>query len=94
MKLYHTLLTEFKDKQMAYAPIAILGQSCTGSIAAMLILMSDVSKGMLLTQLFLVTILCMLFNGSVLAQQKSKDIFNLLLASVAFSIFIITIHLI
>jgi len=94
MKLYNSLLDEFKKQKMGYASIAIIGQSCIGSVAAMLILMSDASKGMLLIQLFFVTILCMGFNGAVIAQQKTNIIFNLLLISVAFSIFIITINLI
>ncbi|WP_373516348.1 hypothetical protein [Pricia sp.] len=91
---YHNLLTEFKKQQMGYATIAIIGQSCLGSIAAMMILMSNVSKIPLLTALFLVTILCMAFNGAVLAQLKSKTIFNLLIASVLFSFLMITVHLI
>lgn len=93
-KVYHDLLTEFKRQQTGYAAIATLGQSCIGSIAVMIILMSDLSKLPLLAELFLVTILCMAFNAAVLAQLKPKTIFNLLIASVLFCVIIITIHLI
>jgi len=94
MKLYINLLEEFKNKQMVYATFGILGSSCIGSVAAMLILMSDAPKGLLLTQLFFVTILCMGFNGAVLAQLKSKIVFNMLLTSLAFSVLIIILNLI
>lgn len=92
MKLYNSLLDEFKRQKIGYVSIAIIGQGIIPSIATMLILMSDASKGIILLQLFFVIILCTSFNGAVIVQQKSKVIFNLLLLSVAFSIFIITIN--
>ena len=79
---------------MGYAAIAIIGQSCIGSVAAMLILMGNAPKMALLAQLFLVTILCMGFNGAVLAQQKPRIVFNLLLVSVVFNVLIIALYLI
>jgi len=85
MKIYNNLLAEFKREQTGYASIAIIPQSCIGSVAAMMILMSDLPKIPLLVLLFLVTILCMAYNGAVLAQLKSKTIFNLLIISVVFS---------
>lgn len=94
MKLYNDLLEEFKQGQMGYAAIAIIGQSCIGSVAAMIILMSDLSKVPLLLLLFLVTILCMAFNGAVLAQLKPRITFNLLVLSVMFSGVVIAIFLI
>ena len=63
MKMYKNLLTEFERGQMGYAAIAIIGQSCIGSVAAMLILMSDLSKIPLMSLLFLVTIFCMVLMG-------------------------------
>ncbi len=62
MKMYKNLLTEFERGQMGYAAIAIIGQSCIGFVAAMMILMSDLPKVPLLFLLFLVTIFCMAFN--------------------------------
>ncbi|WP_047414457.1 hypothetical protein [Cellulophaga sp. Hel_I_12] len=93
MNLYHHLFTEFKGKQLGYSAIAIIGQSCLGSIAAMLILKSAAPKVALLLELFLVTMVCMSFNAAVLAQLKPKITFNLLLLSVAFSIAIIASHM-
>lgn len=89
MKMYKNLLAEFERGQMGYSAIAIIGQSCIGSIAVMIILMSDLSKGLLLSLLFLVTIFCMAVNGAVLAQLKPKITLNLLVLSVLFSCIII-----
>lgn len=93
LKLYHSLLAEFKRQQTGYATIAIIGQSCLGSAAAMLLLMSGVQYLVNLVLLFAVTILCLGFNGAVLAQLKAKPTFNLLIASVLFSLSIIISHL-
>ncbi len=82
---YQSLLAEFKSMQAGYSTIGIIGQSCLGSIAAMMVLMSDLAPVALLGLLFLVTILCMAYNAAVLAQIKSKIIFNLLILSVLFS---------
>lgn len=94
MKLYNNLLEEFKNGQMGYAAFAILGQSCIGSIAAMMILISDLSQVTSLLLLFLVTILCMAFNAAVLAQLNPKLTFNLLILSILFSSIVITVFLI
>ena len=45
-----------------------------------------------MVQLFFVVILCMGFNGAVLAQQKPKIVFNLLLASVFINAFILLLN--
>tara|TARA_R110002050_G_scaffold67407_2_gene145897 strand:+ start:26233 stop:26517 length:285 start_codon:yes stop_codon:yes gene_type:complete len=92
MKIYANLLTEFKKNQLGYSAIAIIGQSCLGSVAAMLILKSEAQKVIVLLELFLVIIVCMFFNGAVLAQLKPKITFNLLLLSVLFSILVIAAH--
>ena len=92
MKIYANLLTEFKKNQIGYSAIAIIGQSCLGSVAAMLILKSEAQKVIVLLELFLVIIVCMFFNGAVLAQLKPKITFNLLLLSVVFSILVIAAH--
>lgn len=92
MELYKNLLKEYNSGIIGYATIGIIGQSCIGSAAVMLIFMnSDISRGLQMIELFLVTILCMGFNGAVLAQQKGKIQFNILVLSVFTSIlFIIT----
>lgn len=92
MKLYDTLLREFIKEQMGYATIAIIGQSCLGSVAAMFVLMNDLPVIALLSQLFLVTIFCMAYNGAVLAQLKAKHTFNLLILSVSYSLFTILVN--
>ncbi|APQ17779.1 hypothetical protein [Maribacter hydrothermalis] len=93
LRVYQSLLAEFKREQTGYASIAIIGQSCLGSAAAMVLLMSGVDQVMNLILLFLVTILCMAFNGAVLAQLSSKITFNLLILTVLFSSVVIVAHL-
>lgn len=92
MELYKNLLKEYNSGIIGYATIGIIGQSCIGSGAVMLILMNgDIPRSLQMIELFLVTILCMGFNGAVLAQQKGKIQFNILVISVFTSIlFIIT----
>lgn len=93
MKVYDDLLTEFKREQTGYASIAIIPQSCIGSVAAMVLLMNDMPTITKLVLLFLVTILCLAYNGAVLAQLKSKATFNLLILSVVFSCVVIIANL-
>ncbi len=93
LKLYNSLLAEFKREQTGYAAIAIIGQSCIGSVAAMVVLMGGVQHEMNLVLLFLVTIFCMAFNGAVLAQLKPRLAFNLLIISLVFSTVVIIAHL-
>ena len=93
LKWYNGLLTEFKKQQTGYAAIAIIGQSCLGSAAVMLLLMHDMSMAIKMTFVFFITILCMGFNAAVLAQLKSKTTFNLLILSVLFSISVIIANL-
>lgn len=90
---YDKLLAEFKREQTGYSTIAIIGQSCIGSAAAMMLLMNEMAVFPKLLLLFLVTIFCMAYNGAVLAQLKPKMIFNLLLLSVVFSCGVIIAHL-
>ena len=85
LKWYNELLTEFKKQQTGYSAIAIIGQSCLGSAAVMLLLMNDMPMAVKMVFVFLVTILCMSFNAAVLAQMKSKITFNLLCTSLVFS---------
>lgn len=93
-KLYNSLLAEFKREQTGYATIGIIGQSCLGSVAAMMILMNDINQAVNLFVLFLVTIFCMAYNAAVLAQLKSRITFNLLLVSLTISFGVILANLI
>jgi hypothetical protein len=86
MRLYNQLLSEFKRQQTGYSTIAIIGQSCIGSVAAMVVLMNHMPAGIKLTLLFLVTIFCMAYNSAVLARLSAKTMFNLLVLSVLFSV--------
>ncbi len=94
MKIYNELLTEFKKGQTGYATIAIIGQSCIGSIAAMLVLKNEIPIFIKLTLLFLVTIFCMAYNSAVLVHLNAKMTLNLLIISVVFSLVTIAILLI
>ena len=91
--IYNNLLAEFKRGEIGYSTIAILGQSCLGSIAVILLLMNDMPTVIKMVQLFLVTVFCMAFNGAVLAQLKSKITFDLLIAAISVSGFIIIMNL-
>jgi len=91
MNIYHSYLGEYQKRIMGYAPLAIIGQSCLGSIAAMYILASG-NTAIHMVQLFMITILCMFYNGAILSQQKSKISFNLLLMSVFASSIVIMVH--
>ncbi len=88
MQLYNDLLKEYKNGLFGYATIAIIAQSCIGSMAAMLILMSGYDSWQMI-QLTIVTLACMFYNGAILSQQSPKLSLNLLIASVAISLLFI-----
>lgn len=93
MKLYKNLVTEFEEMSLGYSTIGIIASSCLGSIAAMFILMKG--HGLVnMLELFLVVVVCMGFNATVLAQFKPKVIFNSLLISLAVSVLLIAINLV
>jgi len=91
--IYGQTFNEFKKRQLGYSTIAIIGQSCLGSAAAMLLLMGDMEMALTMTILFFVTIFCMAFNGAVLAQLKPLTTFNLLILSIVFSTLVIIAHI-
>lgn len=90
---YNNMLTEFKKQQMGYAALAILAQSCIASAAVILLLMHQMPIAIKMVFVFVITILCMSFNGAVLAQLKSKITLNLLIISVVFSSAVIIANL-
>ena len=93
MKLYKNYLLEYEKGFMGYSTLAIIGQSCLGSVAVMFLLMNGIS-GFQSFQLFLVTIFCLFYNGAVLSQQKAVVSFNLLIISIIVSLVVIVVNLI
>ncbi|KOS04836.1 hypothetical protein AM493_01335 [Flavobacterium akiainvivens] len=81
MSTYQKYLAGYARGYIGFNTIAVLFQSCWGSIAAMVILQNGTSLPQFI-QLFFTVILCMAFNAAVLSQQKLKIVFNLLIASV------------
>lgn len=93
-KIYNNLMTEYNSGIPAYPSIAILGQSCIGSIAVMFLLMNEnLADKTKMIELFFVTILCMGFNGTVLSQQSGKIQFNTLIVSLLISIAFIILNI-
>ncbi len=88
MKLYNILYKDFEDLYVGYSAIAVILSSCLGSAAALVILMNghDLTQ---MIQLFLVVVVCMTYNASVLAQLKPKIVFNSLIISLLVSIVLI-----
>lgn len=82
MKMYQEFYGKFEYGFFASCTLGILVSSCLGGIAAMAVLQNGTSP-MQVFQLFLVVASCMMFNGSVLSQQKPKVVFNLMLLSFA-----------
>ena len=91
MNYYHKYLDGYTRGFIGFNTLGILFQSCWGSVAAMTVLQNGNSPRQMV-QLFFVVILCMLFNGAVMAQQKPKVVFNLLLASIFINAFIILLN--
>lgn len=91
MNLYNKSFAAFQKGFIGYSTLGVLGQSCMGSIAAMAILQNGTSVANMF-QLFLVVASCMAFNGAVLAQQKPKVVFNILIWSASLSAVISAVH--
>jgi len=84
MNTYNKYFDVFERGFIGYSTLGVLAQSCMGSIAAMSILQNGTSVPNMF-QLFLVVVSCMAFNGAVLAQQKPKVVFNILIWSLLLS---------
>jgi hypothetical protein len=91
MNTYQKYYGQFEHGFMGGCTLGILVQSCLGAIAAMSVLENGTSF-LQMVQLFLVVASCMMFNGSVLSQQKPKVIFNLLLAGLVINTIISIIN--
>jgi hypothetical protein len=92
MATFQTYQDNYKRGLMGNNTISILGLSCLGGIAAMLILINGNSLGQMI-QLFLAVVACAGFNGSVLSQLKPSFIFKYLIVSVIVCTFIIIANL-
>jgi hypothetical protein len=92
MKVYQKCYGNFERGFIGFTTLGVLGQSCLGSAAAMLVLMRGTSFAQMF-QLFIIVSACMMFNGAVLAQQKPKMVFNLLIASVLLSLAVIIFNI-
>lgn len=82
LKYYSQLLREFDRGKIGYATIALIGQSCLGSVAVMVLLMAHLPAGTRTLALFWITSICMAYNAAVLAQARTTAVFNILLCSV------------
>lgn len=92
MTIYQKQLSEFKQDYYAGASTGIIVSSCLGSIAAMLILMNGHTL-IDMIQLGLVVVVCMWYNASVIAQLKTKFVFNSLITSILVSAAFILINI-
>ncbi|MGH2667321.1 hypothetical protein [Flavobacterium sp.] len=91
MSLYQKTLQDFHKGFIGFATLAIIGQSCLGSVAAMYVLKNGTSFFQMV-QLGMVVAICMTVNASILSQQKPKMVFDLLIASVFISIVMIVLN--
>ncbi|MGB8703697.1 MAG: hypothetical protein WCD31_01575 [Gillisia sp.] len=92
MNFYKKSLEEFTTDFYAGATTGIIVSSCLGSVAAMMILMGGTSLVHMI-ELSLVVIVCMWYNASVMAQLKSKFVFNSLIFSLLLSSIFIVVNL-
>lgn len=88
MKLYRTLYQDFEELYVGYSALAVILSSCIGSAAALVILMNGHDPAQMF-QLFLVVVVCMTYNATVLAQLKPKIVFNSLIISLLVSTLLI-----
>ena len=91
MTLYQKTFQDFEEGYLGFTTLAIIGQSCLGGAAAMYILQNGVSLFQMI-QLTFVVLACSFVNGAILSQQKHKLVFNLIIISVAISVFMIVLN--
>lgn len=92
MKLYKLLYDDFEELFVGYSALAVILSSCLGSVAVMLILMNGHDLVQML-QLSAVVVATMWYNTSILAQMKSKFVFNSLIVSLFVSVALILVNL-
>lgn len=87
METYNKYYSQFEHGFFANSTFGVLVQSCVGGIAAMSVL-SNGNSIFQMVQLFIVVMLSVGYNMSILSQQKPKFVFNTLLVSVGLNILI------
>ena len=92
MATFQTYANNYERGIMGYSGLSILGLSCLGGTAAMLILMHGNSLFQMV-QLFFVVVGCGLFNGAVLSLQNPKFIFKFLITAVVLCTAVIVANL-
>ncbi|TYP72237.1 hypothetical protein [Aquimarina intermedia] len=90
--MYSKLLEDFRSNYMMYVPLMIILSSCMGSIAAMFILGQERLFAQYV-ELTLCVSVCMIFNAAILAQMKTKIVFNLLILSLLSTTLLILINI-
>jgi len=91
MSTYEKYFNEFERMFFANCAITVLVQSCIGGIATMAVLMNGTGLTQML-QLFVVVILSIGFNGTILSQQKPKVIYNAFLLALTVNIMLAVIN--
>ncbi|RZJ31055.1 MAG: hypothetical protein EOO48_03230 [Flavobacterium sp.] len=91
MNTYQKLYSRFEQDFFGCLTTGVLVQSIIGAIAAMYVLMHGTHPAQMV-ELFFVVACCMLYNGAVLAQQKPKTIFNVLMISLLVNSIMIAIN--
>lgn len=80
MSTYEKYFERYERGFFASVALSVVISSSLGAIAAMTILQRGTSV-LQMIQLFVVVAISMTFNGSVLAQQKPRTVYNLFIAS-------------
>jgi hypothetical protein len=86
------LLLEYEENFYMYIPLTIILQSCIGSIAAMLILETGTTVVNFFA-LFMCVIICMAYNGALMAGIKKVFSFWILMASLIINCLLILLYL-
>ena len=91
MEIYQKSFENFQKSYIGFTTLAVIAQSCLGSIAAMYALSNGTSL-LQMIQLAIIVLICMSVNTSILAQLKHKTVFNLIILSVLSSTFFIIMN--
>lgn len=91
MRLYNTLYKDFEGLFVGYSAVAMILSSCLGSAAAMVILMNGHDLVQMF-QLFLVVVVCLVYNAAIFSQMKPKFVFNTLILSLVVSSILLLIN--
>ena len=91
MRIYNTLYKDFEGLFVGYSAVAMILSSCLGSAAAMVILMNG-HDFVQMFQLFLVVVVCLVYNAAIFAQMKPKFVFNTLIFSLLVSSILLLIN--